>query len=68
MTSIFNEKTEIKGTVDTGAEVSKQGGKDSLQTTDVTAIQLLIQILTVLKKIEYHLSIASGTNLSDQDV
>ena len=28
----------------------------------------LYQILTVLKKIEYHLSIATDTNLKDQDV
>ena len=31
-------------------------------------VNLLEQILTNLKKIEYHLSIASDTDLNDQDV
>ncbi len=35
---------------------------------DVTAQQLLIEILTTLQKIEYHLMIATGADLSDRDV
>ena len=35
---------------------------------DVFTQELLIQIFTVLKKIEYHLSLATDTNLEDQDV
>ena len=35
---------------------------------DVATHQLLKQVLTTLKKIEFHLSIASDTNLEDQDV
>ena len=31
-------------------------------------VSVLEQILTTLKKIEYHLSIASDTELNDQDV
>ena len=35
---------------------------------DVKGYGLLEQILTTLKKIEYHLSIASDTELKDEDV
>ena len=35
---------------------------------DIRALGLLEQMLITLKKIEYHLSIASDTNLNDQDV
>ena len=41
---------------------------DGLDSKDITAIQLLQGILTTLKKIEFHLSIASDTTLNDQDV
>ena len=41
---------------------------DGLDVKDITAIQLLQGILTTLKKIEFHLSIASDTELNDQDV
>jgi len=64
MTEIFNEKTEIKGVVDTGAEIINDG----LSSVDVRAVTILDQILTELKKIEFHMSIATDTNLNDQDV
>ena len=35
---------------------------------DIRALDILEQVLTTLKKIEYHLAIASDTNLNDQDV
>ena len=35
---------------------------------DIRALSLFEQILTVIKKIEYHCSIASDTNLNDQDI
>lgn len=35
---------------------------------EYTAYDLLEQMLTTLKKIEYHLSMASDTHLEDQDV
>ena len=35
---------------------------------DRTAIELLREMLIQLKKIEYHLSIGSDTELKDQDV
>lgn len=41
---------------------------EGVDSKDITAIQLLQSILITLKKIEYHLSIASDTNLNDQDV
>ena len=41
---------------------------DGLDSKDITAIQLLEGIFITLKKIEYHLSIASDTTLNDQDV
>ena len=68
MTKIFNEETEIKGTVDIGAEVSEVGGVDKIAITDTNAIQLLFGILTELKKIEYHLSIATDTDLTNTDI
>ena len=44
------------------------GGVDKMNVTDSETVQLLHQILTTLKKMEYHLSIATDTNLNDQDV
>ncbi len=38
------------------------------RTDDVRSLQLLEQMLTVLKKIEYHLYLASDADLKDQDV
>ena len=35
---------------------------------DIRSLDLLEQILTTLKKIEYHLFLASDTELKDQDV
>ena len=35
---------------------------------DIRVLELLEQMLTVLKKIEYHLFLASDTELKDQDV
>jgi len=68
MTHIFNEQTKVDGVVDLGAGVSKVGGIDKVATTDTKAIQLLIAILTTLKKIEYHLYLGTDTELKDQDV
>jgi len=41
-------------------------GKVSVKAIDT--LQLLITIATTLKKIEYHLAIATDTNLNDEDV
>ena len=38
------------------------------QVIDSRALNISEQILTVLKKIEYHLSVGSGDELKDQDV
>jgi len=64
MTTVFNEKTSIKGAVDIGADILK--GQTAV--IDQASVQLLYQILTTLKKIEYHLSIATDTELKDHDV
>ena len=45
-----------------------QGGQKRVLTSDERVISLLEQVVTVLKKIEYHLYIASDTELKDQDV
>ncbi len=47
---------------------STKGGRLSTDVDDLRTISLLESIYTVLKKIEYHLSIASDTQLNDQDV
>ena len=49
-------------------DITTIGGIDKMNTTDSETVQLLEQILTTLKKMEYHLSIATDTNLNDQDV
>ena len=64
MTTIFNERTKIIG-------VDPEDGRLPVDTDPIgntVTEQLLEGILTVLKKIEYHLSIATDTNLNDQDV
>ncbi len=43
-------------------------GRTVTLVDDLRTISLLESIYTVLKKIEYHLSIASDTHLNDQDV
>jgi len=40
----------------------------AMPVVDIRALDILEQVLTTLKKIEYHLAIASDTNLNDQDV
>ena len=49
-------------------DITTVGGVDKMSVIDSKSNQLLIEILTVLNKIEYHLSIATDTNLNDQDV
>jgi len=44
------------------------GGIVEVSTGDIGSHETLSIISTTLKKIEYHLSIASDTNLNDQDV
>lgn len=64
MTHIFDERTKVDGEVDLGAELLKK----DLSVVDIRALDLFEQMLIALKKIEYHLSIASDTELKDQDV
>ena len=63
-----DKEMTVAGTVDLGAEVDKNAGIDKIHAVDVTQNELLIEILTELKKIEYHLSIATDVSLNDQDV
>ena len=51
-----------------GISQREEGGERRALTSDERVIQLLEQILTVLKKIEYHQMLASDTNLNDEDV
>ena len=44
------------------------GGTAMQRVSDMNSNNTLGEILTVLKKIEYHLSIATDTNLNDQDI
>ncbi len=44
------------------------GGVDTALARDHAATELLEQMLITLKKIEFHLSIASDTTLKDEDV
>ena len=46
----------------------EEGGVDRTLVSDERAIQLLKAIYVVLKKIETHLSVASDTELKDEDV
>ena len=49
-------------------DITEVGGTDKMNVTDSETVQLLIGILTTLKKIEYHLSLGTDTELKDQDV
>jgi len=42
--------------------------KNPVQTMDVVVLTMLQEIATTLKKIEYHLMLATDANLNDQDV
>jgi len=42
--------------------------EDGIDVKDLDVKQLLISIFVVLKKMEFHLSILSNTELTDQDV
>ena len=64
MTVIFNERTKIKGKVDIGSEIIA----DATAVVDLRALDVLEQMLTTLKKIEYHLFLSTDTELQDQDV
>jgi len=44
------------------------GETEKILVSNTDANQLLYGILVELRKIEYHLSIATDTNLNDQDV
>ena len=46
----------------------EEGGINKVTTVDLSVKELLIEMSNTLKKIEYHLAIASDTNLNDQDV
>jgi len=41
---------------------------EAISNVEIRALELFEQMLTTLKKIEYHLYLASDTELKDQDV
>ena len=47
---------------------STQEGSKGDYVEDISTRELLIEILTVLKKIEYHQYLATDAELKDQDV
>lgn len=51
-----------------GLYIAIDAGLSKLRVVDHRALSVLQTISTTLKKIEYHLSIASDTELKDQDV
>ena len=51
-----------------GPPVRSEGGQKRSLTSDERVIALLEQSLNILKKIEYHLYLATDTELKDQDV
>lgn len=65
MVKIFDENIkQIESQVDVGLEpVGDHPG-----VTDIRSLSVLEEVLIVLKKIEYHLMLATDTELKDQDV
>jgi hypothetical protein len=49
-------------------ETAKVDDNQALHNIDIRALDVLKQILITLKKIEIHMSIASDTELTDEDV
>ena len=50
------------------ADLTEIGGVIKTNVTDSESVQALIGILNTLKKIEYHLSLGTDTELKDEDV
>ena len=48
--------------------IREEGGENRALTSDERVIQLLIEAVTILRKVEYHLMLATDTELKDQDV
>lgn len=46
----------------------EEGGVKKVTVVDLSTKELLLEAVTILKKIEYHLAIATDTNLNDEDV
>ena len=66
---LSNEEGELIGIPGFPVEVSGTVSlSESQAAIEVQTAQLLIQILTTLKKIEYHLFLGTDTELKDQDV
>jgi len=67
VTHIFNERTKIDGVVDVDIKETI-AGTERVVVDDLRSLSVLEQILTTLKKIEYHLFLGTETELKDQDV
>ena len=68
MTHIFDERTEVDGVVDVGADVQPDGGIDRLVMSDPGQIQLLTNILKELKKMNLHLAIINDKVIENSEV
>lgn len=46
----------------------EEGGEQKTTTIDLSAKELLIEAVKTLRRIEYHLSILTATDISDEDI
>ena len=60
----LQEKVKITDGTD-DLSLSSEGGNVKMPTTDIRVIDLLEQVLAELKKIEYHLMLATDTDLKE---
>ena len=68
MTKIFNEETEVIGTVDVGGDVVVEGGVEKITVTDENQLGLLTQIVKELKIVNLHLAFINSTFVTDSEV
>lgn len=64
---LYLNGTEVTFTT-TSTNTAEFGGATVVPTVNVPLLDVVEQVLTTLRKIEYHLSIASDTQLNDEDV
>ena len=68
MTHIFNERTEIDGVVDTGADIDTGGGSDKIAVADQELTQVLSSVLAELKKMNMNIAIMADNYIRDEEV
>lgn len=50
------------------APKQEEGGEQKTSTIDLSVKELLIEAVKTLRRIEYHLSILTATDISDEDI